>query len=103
MILTADARSFALSVQVTRGEMDDSDLKRLRWRCRRGLLENDLVLERFLDVYGARLTEAQVRAFEQLLEFGDKKLWDLVVRRSEPGDPELDEVMEMLRSCWRGT
>lgn len=82
--------------------MDDVELKRLRWRCRRGLLENDLVLERFLERYGSRLTQRQVQAFEKLLDYGDKELWDLVARRSEPGDPDLKEVMELLRGCWRG-
>ena len=92
----------ARRVQGTRGAMDDSDFKRLRWRCRRGLLENDLVLERFIELYGSHLTEKQVQAFERLLDYGDKELLDLVVRRSEPGDPGLVEVVELLRSCWRG-
>lgn len=82
--------------------MDELQLKRLRWRCRRGLLENDLVLERFLDRYGAKLSAQEAEAFGKLLDYGDKKLWDLVSRRSEPGDPDLVEVVELLRSCWRG-
>ena len=82
--------------------MDDSELRRLRWRCRRGLLENDLVLERFLDLYGPRLSEKQGRACGRLLDCGDKELWDLVARRREPGDPDLVEVVELLRGCWRG-
>lgn len=91
-----------LRVQGTLRAMDDSDLKRLRWRCRRGLLENDLVLERFLELYGSRLTQKQGQAFGRLLDYGDKELWDLVIQRSEPGDPDLVEMVELLRSCWRG-
>ena len=102
MIHATDAAGMALRVQGTLGAMDDSELKRLRWRCRRGLLENDLVLERFLDLYGSRLSDKQVNAFGRLLDSGDKELWDLVVRRSVPGDPDLVEVVELLRSCWRG-
>ena len=102
MIHATDAAGMALRVQSTLGAMDDSELKRLRWRCRRGLLENDLVLERFLELYGSRLSEKQVKAFGSLLDSGDKELRDLVVRRSEPGDPDLVEVVELLRSCWRG-
>jgi len=102
MIHATDAAGMALRVQGTLGAMDDSELKRLRWRCRRGLLENDLVLERFLDLYGSRLSDKQVNAFGRLLDFGDKELWDLVVRRSVPGDPDLVEFVELLRSCWRG-
>lgn len=82
--------------------MDELALKRLRWRCRRGLLENDLVLERFLELYGSRLSEKEVEAFGKLLDYGDNELWDLVSRRREPGNPELAGVVELLRSCWRG-
>ena len=85
-----------------KGMMDDLQLKRLRWRCRRGMLENDLVLERFLERYGEKLSEREVEAFSRLLDYGDNELWDLVGRRSEPGDPDLVEVVELLRSCWRG-
>jgi len=82
--------------------MDDSELKRLRWRCRRGMLENDLVLERFLDLHASRLSGQEVEAFEKLLEYGDKELWDLVSRRSEPADADLVGVVELLRGCRRG-
>jgi antitoxin CptB len=102
MIQATDAHSMALRVQGTLCAMDDSELKRLKWRCRRGLLENELVLERFLELYGAQLTQKQAEAFGRLLDYGDKELWDLVVQRSEPGDLDLVEVVELLRSCWRG-
>jgi len=82
--------------------MDASDLKRLRWRCRRGLLENDLVLERFIELHGARLSLKDVVAFERLLDYGDKELWDLMSRRSEPADSDLVGVVELLRGCMRG-
>jgi antitoxin CptB len=101
MIQATDADSTALGIQGTLCAMDESELKRLKWRCRRGLLENDLVLERFLELYGSQLTQKQAEAFGRLLDYGDKELWDLVVQRSEPGDPELADVVELLRSCWR--
>jgi antitoxin CptB len=82
--------------------MDELALKRLRWRCRRGLLENDIVLERFLEVHGRNLSAGQLEAFNRLLDLEDKQIWDLVSRRREPGDPELAGVVELLRSCWRG-
>lgn len=84
------------------GTIEDSEFKRLRWRCRRGLLENDLVLERFLDVYGTKLSAGQLEAFSKLLDLEDKQIRDLVSRRREPGDRDLAEVVELLRSCWRG-
>jgi len=56
-------------------------LNRLRWRCRRGMLELDLVLERFLEENYAGLTVQQRQEFESLLELEDHKLWQRV--RSE--------------------
>ena len=82
--------------------MDELALKRLRWHCRRGTLENDLVLGRFMDLYGAGLSGTQLKAFQTLLDFTDKEIWDLVSRRREPDDPDLLEVVELLRGCWRG-
>ena len=79
--------------------VDAAELRRLRWRCRRGLLENELVLERFLDAYGAGLEGERLQAFKTLLDYGDNDLWDLVSGRAECGDPALGEVVEMLRRC----
>ena len=82
--------------------MNNEELKRLRWRCRRGLLENDLVLERFLERYGTQLSDTDAAAFMKLLDHGDKALWELVTGRSQPADPALIAVVELLRSCRRG-
>jgi len=75
------------------------ELNRLRWRSRRGLLENELVLERFLAAYGAGLEGERLRAFQTLLEYSDNDLWDLVSGRADCGDPALGEVVELLRRC----
>lgn len=79
--------------------VDAAELRRLRWRCRRGLLENELVLERFLDAYGAGLEGERLQAFKTLLDYSDNDLWDLVSGRAECGDPALGEVVRMLRDC----
>ena len=81
--------------------MDEAELKRLRWRCRRGLLENDLVLERFLQLYGTKLSQGQLEAFNRLLDLQDKQIWDLISRRRETADSGMAEVVELLRGCWR--
>ncbi|MEO8675576.1 MAG: succinate dehydrogenase assembly factor 2, partial [Casimicrobiaceae bacterium] len=47
--------------------MDATRLSRLRWRCRRGMLENDLILTRFLDARGERMTEDEATALGALL------------------------------------
>jgi succinate dehydrogenase flavin-adding protein (antitoxin of CptAB toxin-antitoxin module) len=79
--------------------MTEAEMNRLRWRCRRGLLENDLVLERFLKEHGSQLEGERLSAFQALLDYGDEELWGLVSGRSECRDPALGEVVQLLRSC----
>jgi antitoxin CptB len=57
---------------------------RLRWRARRGLLENDLIFTRFLDVYEESLTDDQIAALALIFELGDNELLDLLLGRIEP-------------------
>jgi succinate dehydrogenase flavin-adding protein (antitoxin of CptAB toxin-antitoxin module) len=71
--------------------------RRLRWHCRRGLLELDLTLGRFMDTRLATLTAAQVDAFEALLEYEDTDFWALLTRRQECPDPRQAEIVELLR------
>ena len=52
----------------------ERELARLRWRCRRGMLENDLLLTRFLDRRGAALTAAEAAQLDRLLELPDDAL-----------------------------
>ena len=63
---------------------DERRLARLRWRCRRGLLENDLILARFLDARGATMSDDEVAALDRLLDLADNDLWDLLAGRAEP-------------------
>ncbi|MBO9352769.1 succinate dehydrogenase assembly factor 2 [Bordetella petrii] len=60
---------------------------RLRWRARRGLLENDLIITRYLDAYETQLTDDDVDALTQLFELGDNDLLDLLLARKEPEGP----------------
>jgi antitoxin CptB len=73
-------------------------LARLRWRCRRGMLENDLILQRFLDGRGAGLTAADVAALDLLLDYSDNDLWDILSGRTEPADVSLLPLIGCLRS-----
>jgi antitoxin CptB len=79
--------------------MDEVDLRRLRWRCRRGLLENDLVLARFLDRHGASLDEGGLAALNELLALPDPELWALVSGRRECDDRRLAAVVALLREA----
>ncbi len=81
--------------------LDERSLSKLRWRCRRGLLENDLFIERFFDQYADRLTVRQAEALGELMDLADNDLLDLLLRRREPqGEldrPDVNEVLGMLR------
>ncbi|MGO3131745.1 MAG: succinate dehydrogenase assembly factor 2 [Alcaligenes sp.] len=57
---------------------------RLRWRARRGLLENDLMITRFLDQYENELTDQDVSALTRLFEMDDTVLLDVLLARAEP-------------------
>ena len=77
--------------------LDPTALNRLRWRCRRGLLENDLLIERFFARHGAALDAAQARALESLMALADNDLLDLLLARRQPeGSLDLPQVREVL-------
>ncbi|PSB92154.1 succinate dehydrogenase assembly factor 2 [Candidatus Pandoraea novymonadis] len=57
---------------------------RLRWRARRGLLENDLILERFFAKYETSLTDEDVGALTELLDLSDVDLMELLMARKDP-------------------
>ena len=64
--------------------LDERGLSKLRWRCRRGLLENDLFIERFFDRHASTLTVGQAQGMYDLMELSDNDLMDLLLRRREP-------------------
>ena len=77
--------------------IDARALSKLRWRCRRGLLENDLFIERFFARYAASLNERQAEGLRVLMELPDNDLLDLLLARTRPaGDLLRDEVTEVL-------
>jgi antitoxin CptB len=81
--------------------LTDLDRARLRWRARRGLLENDLIITKYLDAYESVLTDADVAALTQLFEIGDNDLLDLLLARVEPegelDTPKLREIIGRMR------
>jgi len=75
--------------------LDERRLARLRWRCRRGLLENDLILARFLDRRGDALNEQEAAALDRLLDLSDNDLWDVLSGRAA-ADPTLQPLLHEL-------
>ncbi len=78
--------------------MDRVTLNRLRWRCRRGMLENDLILTRFLDSRGDRISDAELAALESMLQLSDNDLWEMLSGRQEPADAAMMPLLERLRA-----
>ena len=77
--------------------IDERALSKLRWRCRRGLLENDLFVERFFARSEGRITESQAAGMLALMDLADNDLLDLLLRRKEPeGELLRDDVIEVL-------
>jgi antitoxin CptB len=77
--------------------LSEKDRARLRWRARRGLLENDLIVTRFLDRYESSLTDQDVAVLHQLFDLTDNDLLDyLLDRRNPEGELASAEVMTML-------
>ncbi len=84
--------------------IDERTLSKLKWRCRRGLLENDLFIERFFNKFESTLTLGQAQGLTALMDLSDNDLLDLHLGRKPLAEvnPELNradvqEVLDMLR------
>jgi antitoxin CptB len=98
-----------MSMITTDELLDERGLSKLKWRCRRGLLENDLLIERFFLSYESTLSVRQAKGLSDLMDLSDNDLLDLLLRRKESGQltevdaqtsastPEALEVLNMLR------
>jgi antitoxin CptB len=82
--------------------LSERSLSKLRWRSRRGLLENDLFIERFFARHDSRLNVGQARGMYALMDLSDNDLMDLLLRRKELqpeiSTEEVREVLDLLRS-----
>jgi antitoxin CptB len=81
--------------------IDERALSKLRWRCRRGLLENDLFIERFFRHHEETITTRQAQGLLALMDLPDNDLLDLLLRRTElQGElarVDVSDVLEQLR------
>jgi antitoxin CptB len=85
--------------------LDERSLSKLKWRCRRGLLENDLFVQRFFERHEATLTVRQAEGLQVLMALADNDLLDLLLSRKQPRDlrdepcdiPEVHEVLALMR------
>ena len=98
---TATTASAAASPLLT-----ERELSKLHWRCRRGLLENDLFIEQFFARFEPELNQRHAQGLAALMDLADNDLLDLLLRRKDPEDaldaPEVHEVLGMLRQSGGG-
>jgi antitoxin CptB len=87
--------------------LGERELSKLKWRCRRGLLENDLFVARFFRRHEETLTTRQANGLQGLMDLADNDLLDLLLCRKEPADlveddcdlPEVHEVLALMRAA----
>jgi antitoxin CptB len=83
--------------------LDERGLSKLRWRCRRGLLENDLFIERFFRRHEETITTRQAEGLLALMDLPDNDLLDLLLARRELqagiDRPEVREVLAQMRQA----
>lgn len=84
-------------------QSDPVNRARLRWRARRGLLENDLILTRFLNAHEETMSDEEVDAFSRLMDISDNALMDLLMGKKEPEDqldlPHVKALLTRLRAA----
>ena len=78
--------------------LDDRALSKLHWRSRRGLLENDLFIQKFFERHESRLTVGHARGMYELMDLSDNDLLDIFLKRKDlPEKPLTEEAVEVLR------
>lgn len=75
-----------------------SCMQRVRWRCRRGLLELDIVFGRFVEAHYAQLNECERQTFDELLDMPDNPLWDMISGRREAESLSQAALLEKIKS-----
>jgi len=74
-----------------------SELSRIRWRCRRGIKEMDLILQRFLEQDYPTLAPQQIVLFDQILDETDLDILDWILGRSQPDNTEYEQLIHLFR------
>ncbi len=76
-----------------------AELDKVRWHCRRGLLELDIILERFNRQHLAVLAPGQLEQFKELLELDDNHLLDLILGREVLEEERLHSMLQLLQAA----
>jgi len=77
-------------------EQAQANTRRMIWRCRRGLLELDIVLQQFVSQHFNSLTPEQLQTLESLLEYQDNELLDLITGREKVANTEATKLLALI-------
>jgi antitoxin CptB len=77
--------------------LDERKKARLAWNCRRGMLELDIILQRFFTNQIDKLSDSQVHSFELLLACNDVELYTWLMGYERPQQMELCEIVDYIR------
>jgi antitoxin CptB len=78
--------------------LDAREKARLTWHCRRGMLELDLILQRFLKEGLERLSAQELNTFDSLLSCTDPELFAWLMGHEEPENQEFKEIVALIRN-----
>ena len=76
-----------------------TELSRVRWQCRRGMLELDALLGGFVDTQYLSLSETQRRRFQDFLNYPDQILFDYFFGQAKPIDKDVADVIQWIRDA----
>ena len=79
-----------------------SELARMRWKCRRGMLELDLLLKAFLEQGYRQLDSRGQQRFDKMLDYPDAVLLEWLMGRIRPTDKDVAQLVEKIRSAAKG-
>jgi antitoxin CptB len=87
---------------MTENQDQAEEIRRLRWQCRRGMLELDVALRRFLDEDYSSLNSAEQATFARLLEAQDQTLHGWLMGRAVPEEADVRTLVARIRAFGRG-
>ena len=86
-----------MSINAVTTEISVEATSRMEWRCRRGMLELDLLFSLFMTAYLPHLNHLQIEALNELLELPDNELWKLIASSDCEKSKPVGQVLNMLR------
>jgi antitoxin CptB len=78
-----------------------SEYAELKWRCRRGMLELDMLLNRYLDINYATMTEQQGAMFSEVLDYPDQVLFDLLLGNMQSSNADVNQLISEIQRVYQ--